>query len=121
MAQRNWLFFQKSSVQFPETSWSLTTTYNEIWCPFLACRQNTVCIINKSFKKDCFIFYVYKCLLLYMYVYYIYVALKETRRVTCGCKLPCGFWDQAGVLRKRSTLLSAELSLQAQVYSLRLN
>jgi hypothetical protein len=42
----HWLLFQRSCVQFPATTWWLTTIYNGIWCPLLACgyicRQNTV-------------------------------------------------------------------------------
>jgi hypothetical protein len=33
----HWLLFQRSWVQFPATTWWLTTICNEIWCPLLVC------------------------------------------------------------------------------------
>ena len=44
------LFFQRSEVQIPATTWWLTTTHNEIWCPLLVrLKTSTVYlhIINK--------------------------------------------------------------------------
>ena len=42
-----------SRVQFPATTWWLTTIYSEIWCPLLAGRQKAVYIINKpAFKTQ---------------------------------------------------------------------
>jgi hypothetical protein len=33
----HWLLFQRSWVQFPATTWWLTTICNGIRCPFLVC------------------------------------------------------------------------------------
>ena len=54
MAQQVRLLFQRSWVQVPATSWCLTTTCNEIWCPLVGCLKTATVylhIINKSFKK----------------------------------------------------------------------
>ena len=32
-----WLLFQRTWVQFPATTWWLTTICNGVWCPFLVC------------------------------------------------------------------------------------
>jgi hypothetical protein len=36
-AQEHWLFFQRSWVQFPATTWWLTTICNGVWYPLLVC------------------------------------------------------------------------------------
>jgi hypothetical protein len=35
--QEHWLLFWRSCVQFPATTWWLTTICNGIWCPLLVC------------------------------------------------------------------------------------
>jgi hypothetical protein len=34
---KNTNFFQRSWVQFPATTWWLTTICNGLWCPLLVC------------------------------------------------------------------------------------
>jgi hypothetical protein len=44
------LLFRRSKVQIPATTWWLTTTRNEIWCPLLECLKTATVylhIINK--------------------------------------------------------------------------
>jgi hypothetical protein len=62
----HWLLFQRSWVQIPATTWWLTTTHNEIWCPPPVCLKtatvNLHIIINKSLKKgEIFIILVHVC------------------------------------------------------------
>jgi hypothetical protein len=57
---RAWLFFQRSWVQFPATTWWLTTICNGIWCPLLVCLKIATvysCTENKYIlnKKEKFI------------------------------------------------------------------
>jgi hypothetical protein len=50
LAVKSKMFFQKSWVQIPVTTWWLTAICNEIWCPLLVCLKIATVylhIINK--------------------------------------------------------------------------
>jgi hypothetical protein len=56
--KRHWLLFQRSWVQFPATTWWLTTICSRVWCPLLVCLKTPTVYshtmnewINKSSLK----------------------------------------------------------------------
>jgi hypothetical protein len=43
----HWLLFQRSWVQFPATTWWLTTICNVLWCPLLVCLKTLTMYSHK--------------------------------------------------------------------------
>lgn len=63
-----------------------------------------------------FLFYVYECLLKFMYVYHGMCMPREPSEVRTGvredCDLPCWYWEMNPCPLQEQQVLTAELSLQ---------